>query len=56
MTGQNYRTLRDSNPRKVDFDAGYRIVQSGGEIREIHAIGHPVPGASGDHVEFVGKP
>ena len=26
----------------------------GGEIREIHAIGHPVPGASGDHVEFVG--
>src|SRR5712671_5563748 len=39
---------------KVDFDAGYRIVHPGGEIREIHAIGHPVPGASGDHVEFVG--
>ena len=39
---------------KADFDAGYRIVHPGGEIREIHAIGHPVLGPSGDLVEFVG--
>jgi PAS domain S-box-containing protein len=39
---------------KVDLDAGYRIVPPSGEIREIHVIGHPVLGPSGDVVEFVG--
>jgi PAS domain S-box-containing protein len=39
---------------KVDFEHGYRIVHPGGEIREIHVIGHPVLGSSGDLVEFVG--
>jgi PAS domain S-box-containing protein len=39
---------------RVDFDVGFRIVHPGGEIREIHAIGHPVLGPSGDLVEFVG--
>jgi PAS domain S-box-containing protein len=39
---------------EVDFDVDYRIVHPGGEIREIHAIGHPVPGPPGDLVEFVG--
>jgi PAS domain S-box-containing protein len=39
---------------KLDFDAGYRIVHPGGEIRDIHMIGHPVLGPSGDLVEFVG--
>ena len=39
---------------KVDFDTGYRIVHPGGEIREIQSVGHPVPGPSGDVVEFVG--
>jgi signal transduction histidine kinase len=39
---------------KVDFDVVYRIVHSGGEIREIQSIGHPVFGPSGDVVEFVG--
>jgi PAS domain S-box-containing protein len=38
----------------VDFDHGYRIVHPGGEIREIHSIGHPVFGPSGDVVEYVG--
>jgi PAS domain S-box-containing protein len=38
----------------VDFDAGYRIVHLGGEIRDIHVIGHPVLSPSGDLVEFVG--
>jgi PAS domain S-box-containing protein len=39
---------------KADFDHGYRIVHLGGEIRDIHVIGHPVPSPSGDVVEFVG--
>jgi PAS domain S-box-containing protein len=50
-TKEHFRTaIRE----KVDFDHGYRIVHPGGEIREIHIIGHPVFGASGDLVEFVG--
>jgi C4-dicarboxylate-specific signal transduction histidine kinase len=32
----------------------YRIVHRGGEIRDIHSVGHPVFGPSGDLVEFVG--
>jgi PAS domain S-box-containing protein len=39
---------------KADFDHGYRIVHPGGEIRDIHVIGHPVLSPSGDLVEFVG--
>jgi PAS domain S-box-containing protein len=39
---------------KVDFDVGYRIVHPDGEIREIQSIGHPVFGAPGHVVEFVG--
>ncbi|HEY2538297.1 MAG TPA: ATP-binding protein [Stellaceae bacterium] len=38
----------------VGFDAGYRIALLGGEIRDIHVIGHPVLSPSGDLVEFVG--
>jgi PAS domain S-box-containing protein len=50
-TRENFRTaIRE----KVDFDHGYRIVHPGGEIREIHVIGHPVFGPSGDVAEFVG--
>src|SRR5205807_5138555 len=46
--------LRTAIREKVDFDHGYRIVHPGGEIREIHVIGHPVLAPSGDVVEFVG--
>src|SRR5205807_1441862 len=50
-TREHFRTaIRE----KVDFDHGYRIVHPGGEIREIHVIGHPVFSPSGDVVEFVG--
>ncbi len=44
------RAIRERGEYKVD----YRIVHPGGEIRNIHAIGHPVLGPSGDLVEFVG--
>jgi PAS domain S-box-containing protein len=46
--------LRTVIREKVDFDHGYRIVHPGGEIRDIHVIGHPVFSPSGDVVEFVG--
>jgi PAS domain S-box-containing protein len=50
-TKERFRTaIRE----KVDFDHGYRIVHPGGEIREIHVIGHPVFSPSSDLVEYVG--
>src|SRR5216683_3011999 len=39
---------------KADFEQDYRIVHPGGEIRDIHGVGHPVLSPSGDLVEFVG--
>jgi PAS domain S-box-containing protein len=46
--------FRKAIREKVDFDHDYRIVHPGGEIREIHVIGHPVFGPTGDVVEYVG--
>ena len=39
---------------KVDYEVDYRIIHPGGEIRDIHVIGHPVLSSSGGVVEFVG--
>jgi PAS domain S-box-containing protein len=39
---------------KAEFELDYRIVHPGGEIRDIHVVGHPVLSPSGDVVEFVG--
>lgn len=38
----------------TEFQLDYRIVDSQGKIRDIHAIGHPVLSSSGGLVEFVG--
>jgi len=38
----------------TDFELDYRIVHPGGEIRDIHVVGHPVPNATDDFVEFIG--
>jgi PAS domain S-box-containing protein len=38
----------------TEFELDYRIVHPGGEIRDIHVVGHPVPSPTGDFVEFVG--
>jgi PAS domain S-box-containing protein len=46
--------LKTAVRETADFDAGYRIVHPGGEVREIQSIGHPVFGPSGNVVEFVG--
>jgi PAS domain S-box-containing protein len=39
---------------KVEYELDYRIVHPGGELRDIHVIGHPVLSTSGDLIEFVG--
>jgi PAS domain S-box-containing protein len=39
---------------KTGFEFDYRIVHPGGEIRDIHTIGHPVFSPAGDLAEFVG--
>jgi PAS domain S-box-containing protein len=39
---------------KAEWQADYRIVHPHGPVRDIHAVAHPVLGASGDLVEFVG--
>jgi PAS domain S-box-containing protein len=39
---------------KTEYELDYRLIHPGGEIRDIHAIGHPVLSPSGDLVEFVG--
>ncbi len=44
-------TAADAN---AEFELDYRIVHPGGEIRDIHVVGHPVLSPSGDLVEFVG--
>jgi PAS domain S-box-containing protein len=39
---------------KTEFEFDFRIVHPGGEMRDIHTVGHPVFSPSGDLVEFVG--
>jgi PAS domain S-box-containing protein len=46
--------LERASREKTEFEFDYRIVHPGGEIREIHTVGHPVFSQSGDLVEFVG--
>jgi PAS domain S-box-containing protein len=46
--------LEKARREKAEFDFDFRIVHPGGEIRDIHTIGHPVFSLSGDLVEFVG--
>ena len=45
------RAVRERGEYQVD----YRIVHPDGDIRDIHAIGHPILGPSGDLVELVGS-
>jgi PAS domain S-box-containing protein len=39
---------------KTDFELDYRVTHPGGEIRDIHAVGHAILGRSRELVEFVG--
>jgi PAS domain S-box-containing protein len=47
-------TAERADREKVDYEVDYRIVHSGGELRDIHTVAHPVLSPSGDVVEFVG--
>jgi len=39
---------------KAEWEADYRIVHPDGPVRDIHVVGHPILGTSGDLIEFVG--
>jgi PAS domain S-box-containing protein len=46
--------LEGASRERTGFEFDYRIVHPGGEIRDIHTVGHPVFSPSGDLVEYVG--
>src|SRR5205807_3625073 len=39
---------------KADFETDYRIVHPNGDVKDIHAVGHPISDEAGHFVEFVG--
>jgi len=39
---------------RADFETDYRIVHPNGDVKDIHAVGHPVSDEAGRLVEFVG--
>jgi PAS domain S-box-containing protein len=47
-------TAERAGREKVNYEVDYRIVHPGGDVRDIHTVGHPVLSLSGDVVEFVG--
>jgi formate hydrogenlyase transcriptional activator len=47
-------TAETAAREKAEFELDYRIVHPGGEIRDIHVVGHPVLSPSGSLVEVVG--
>ena len=51
---RNIEEIERASRQKTGFEFDYRIVHPGGEIRDIHTVGHPVLNPSGDLVEFVG--
>jgi PAS domain S-box-containing protein len=46
--------LEKARHEKAEFELDYQIVHPGGEMRDIHVVGHPVLSPSGGLVEFVG--
>jgi PAS domain S-box-containing protein len=51
---RNIEQLERASCEKTGFEFDYRIIHPGGEVRDIHTIGHPVFSPSGDVVEYVG--
>jgi PAS domain S-box-containing protein len=41
-------TAERAGREKVDYEVDYRIVDPGGDVRDIHTVGHPVLSPSGD--------
>jgi PAS domain S-box-containing protein len=50
-TVEQFEKARREN---TEFELDYRIVHPGGDVRDIHTVGHPVSRPSGDLVEYVG--
>jgi formate hydrogenlyase transcriptional activator len=48
-------TAETAAREKAEFELDYRIVHPGGDVRDIHVVGHPILSQSGDLVEFVGS-
>jgi PAS domain S-box-containing protein len=48
------KTLERAKREGAEFELGNRVVYPGGEIRDVHVVGHPVFSPSGDLAEFVG--
>src|SRR5229473_1576756 len=48
-------TAETAGREKAEFELDYRIVHPGGDVRDIHVVGHPILSQSGDLVEFVGS-
>jgi PAS domain S-box-containing protein len=48
------KTLERAEREHAEFELDNRIVLHGGEIRDVHVVGHPVLSTSGNLVEFVG--
>ena len=46
--------LKRMMQQPIDFEIHYRIVLPDGEIRHIHALGHPVLNNAGELVEYIG--
>ena len=40
---------------RAEFETEYRVVHPNGDVKDIHAVGHPVSGEGGHFVEFVGS-
>jgi len=49
-----WEALQKTKVEKAEFELDYRILHPGGDIRDIHLVGHPVLSPSGAIVEFVG--
>src|ERR1700722_2594265 len=48
------KILERAKREGAEFELGNRVVYPGGEIRDVHVVGHPAFGPSGDLAEFVG--
>src|SRR5579862_1594196 len=48
------KALEIATREHAEFELDDRIILPGGEIRDVHVVGHPVLGPSGDLAEFVG--
>jgi PAS domain S-box-containing protein len=52
--GKITQCISKATLEKAGFEFNFRIVHPDGEMRDIHAVGHPILSPSGDLSEFVG--